>query len=340
MLQESSLSHLLFLRHPDGWWWWAEGPAERAVDAPKGRDAFFLPDFFLADPEPWWIPERVEKLSSAEVSERLEDRSAKQPESRRQWVEPEREVFAENFSAIMSRIQRGTLEKAVAVAESSSEGSATIFEKRNWLERALQTPSKWIAYGGWSEHEGVLGLTPEILFIKEDGFLATMALAGTARQESPSLLESAKDRHEHDLVVQDILTALSPFGRPQVTPLKEWPLGALKHLRTDIGIKCDADFCEAVTSLHPTAALGCRPRSKLEDLRPHLNPSRGRFGAPFGLRLKNGEGLCVVAIRGVQWDDQRLKQSSGCGLVLGSDFEQEWQELHLKRMVVRNQLSL
>ena len=68
---------------------------------------------------------------------------------------------------------------------------------------------------------------------------------------------------------------------------------------------------------------------------------RGAFGAPFGIRLAGDTGdvdRCVVAIRCIQWADDRVRLATGGGVVAGSRLEAEWQELAHKRNAVREML--
>lgn len=50
--------------------------------------------------------------------------------------------------------------------------------------------------------------------------------------------------------------------------------------------------------------------------------------------------MIVVAIRGVFWREDTVLLPSGGGLVAGSEFEAEWEELELKRAWVRRALGL
>ena len=62
---------------------------------------------------------------------------------------------------------------------------------------------------------------------------------------------------------------------------------------------------------------------------------RGRFGAPFGLRLPSGAGRCVVAIRCAQYRAGWLEIWAGCGVVPMSQYEEEWEEVRQKMHAVR-----
>lgn len=61
--------------------------------------------------------------------------------------------------------------------------------------------------------------------------------------------------------------------------------------------------------------------------------SRKRFGAPFGALNETGQGICWVAIRGLQWFGEgtgRVLLGAGCGVTSQSELAREWNELLLK----------
>src|SRR5690606_14110280 len=91
----------------------------------------------------------------------------------------------------------------------------------------------------------MVGASPELLLRREGQRAETVALAGSSRRSSDpsedsalagSLLQSPKDRHEHDLVVQRIVRALEPSAL-WVTHLPEPQLVSVAnvhHLATPI----------------------------------------------------------------------------------------------------------
>ncbi|MCM2323032.1 MAG: chorismate-binding protein, partial [Oligoflexia bacterium] len=111
-------------------------------------------------------------------------------------------------------------------------------------------------------------------------------------------------------------------------------------------------FERLARALHPTAALGAFPRPagwEWLQSRPGAR-NRKRFGAPFGLLWSPGtpgtagqcelEATCVVAIRNIQWEGERVVLGSGCGLIAESVLEREWDELSLKRESVKRMMGL
>lgn len=339
---ESGAESVFFLRHLDGPWLVGWGAMTRSVAAPADRPAFYLPDFFGHDPMPWWTPEHFAQLSKHELLQKWPALSTSKSDQAWQWQDPDQKTFQDEIEDLLQLIKTGQLRKAVPMVMSRSPRLPTEAEKFDWWSRTLDVPTRWLAYGGWSGQEGLIGLSPEILFNSSPGWTETMALAGTAANPGPSLLQSEKDQREHQLVIDDIKQQLGKLGKVKNTPTREWELGRLKHLRTDIAISESFDFMQLVKLLHPTPALGVSPReaglSFLE--KSVFAKSRRRFGAPFGVNIPNELALCCVAIRGLQWHEGQTWLSSGCGVVAGSQPEKEWQELKLKRAVVAEQFNV
>ncbi|MEZ4250586.1 MAG: isochorismate synthase [Polyangiales bacterium] len=188
-----------------------------------------------------------------------------------------------------------------------------------------------------------LGATPERLVEKSGTQLRTEALAGSAAVgEGESLRASAKDRHEHDVVVQAIADALAPFAT-RVTPgapvLRELP--NVVHLSTPIEatLARPTHVLELVRALHPTPAVGGVPRDAARRWITEREPvlfgtdapgARGWYAAPFGAFDASGDGRFVVALRSGVLRDDRAWAFAGCGVVAGSDPRAEHAEATMK----------
>jgi menaquinone-specific isochorismate synthase len=195
-------------------------------------------------------------------------------------------------------------------------------------------------YGFWNEQEGMLGATPELLFRQNEKGVETCAVAGTvtALQEWKN---DSKLKEEHEIVVQAIVQALSPYGAVSVGEVGLTPFAHLAHLKTPILLSVTCPFETLVAALHPTPALGASPKEAgaiwLQQVQQLID--RRRYGAPVGLK-KGSTGHCFVAIRNVQWTMQESQLMAGCGFVQGSDVELEWQELKMKLAAMKEILSL
>ena len=325
------------------------------VDAPRaGAPAFFAPPFSMAADIPWWY--EADRSSPATLSRgEWRERFPPVPASAASlsWGQPDEERFAAGFRTLAERLERGTLRKGVPITVMSAPVDAdeapALFEYL--LGRVPTLPRSLSAYGffrpaaetGTGSPEFLIGATPETLFeIEGDRRLATMAVAGTRRAggSAVSLEESAKDRDEHQAVVEDLMRQLAEWGRPAASAVEVRSFGELEHLAVDIRLDADRalDFETVARRLHPTPALGVYPRCQvgadwLAGIDPHGD--RMRFGAPFGLRWPSGEGRCLVAIRNLQYRSGRLEIWAGCGVVPQSRYDEEWQEVLDKMHAVR-----
>jgi menaquinone-specific isochorismate synthase len=156
-----------------------------------------------------------------------------------------------------------------------------------------------------------------------------------------------KERYEHQLVIEDLKSQLSGIGDVAIGSTEAVELPTLYHLKTRIQARPRGKltFEDFVTLLHPTPALGVSPRAFgfQEMLRWDDSHVRRRFGAPFGASFATSEGQrdhCIVAIRNIQWESNRVQLGSGCGVVPESDPQREWSELSLKRESVKRMLSI
>ena len=193
-------------------------------------------------------------------------------------------------------------------------------------------------------HHAFLGAPPELLVRVYGERLETMALAGsaprgaTAEEDAANgagLLASAKDRHEHALVVEALCRRLTPITRclkmadaPELLTLSN-----IHHLHTPVrGTLADLQgVLPLVELLHPTPALGGSPRElALAFIQEHEPTLRGWYAAPVGWIDANGDGAFAVAIRSAVVQEKRAWLYAGGGIVSASDPQKEWEETEWK----------
>ena len=299
---------------------------------------FYLKDFYT-NKYLTYIPASILKISKANVLAFLKDQSDFHPPF--SPVENDDDLYQKDFDLLMSSFKSG-LEKVVLISRETYEG----FHKEKTIFRLLRRAFEIDAgrpYGLWHENYGVIGSTPELLYEVKNKTLSTFALAGTARKgQEDALLNSMKDRHEHELVVKDIKEKLSDFTSDlAVYDTELLPFKSMVHLKTDVvaKIRSDIDFTELTNKMSPTAALGGYPKD--ESLRFLQSSNYGRkhghryFGSCLGVISPEHKEF-VVSIRNVQWEEGHLFIESGGGVVPESDFQKELEEIHLKRNTIRN----
>lgn len=187
------------------------------------------------------------------------------------------------------------------------------------------------------------GASPELLASTRGRALETMALAGSAargdndeadRLLGDMLLGSAKDRQEHEIVVEKMRDRLAPMtesleiSRPALLKLSN-----IQHINTPIRgtLKRETGILPPVEALHPTPALGGDPRSDALRLIRELEPiPRGWYGAPVGWIDSNLDGQFAVAIRSAVAQESRAWIYAGAGIVAESTPDLEWEETELK----------
>jgi menaquinone-specific isochorismate synthase len=200
-------------------------------------------------------------------------------------------------------------------------------------------------------HHAFLGATPELLVRVRGHTLDTMALAGSQRRgrNEPEdaelehgLLNSAKDRREHQVVLDELCQRLqSRVSVMNVVDTHVLKLGNIQHLYAPI----HAQLREAegvlplVELLHPTPALGGLPRDAAMAFIRAVEPvTRGWYAAPIGWLDVNLDGAFCVAIRSAVTQRERAWLYAGCGIVAGSQAGKEWDESALKFKPMLNAL--
>lgn len=189
-----------------------------------------------------------------------------------------------------------------------------------------------------------VGATPEILFSANAGKFRTMALAGSSRrsqdvnedkQLGQQLIACTKERLEHDFVVRTVLQALEPLCSSMCvdTSPSLHKLPKLQHLVTHFEgtIHQGNSLLDIIARLHPTPAVGGLPLAPaLKFLRAHEDFDRGWYASPVGWLDTEGNGEFMVALRSGLIREHQATLFAGCGLVAGSNPEQEFRETQLK----------
>jgi isochorismate synthase len=189
-----------------------------------------------------------------------------------------------------------------------------------------------------------LGATPERLVRLERGVVCATALAGSVRRGATpaedaalvaTLQASAKNRHEHEVVVRGLthdLAELCDDVRAAAEPVP-MTMRNVHHLYTPVTARLRAghDLLDLVARLHPTPAVGGLPRdAALEWLREHEGLDRGWYAAPVGWMGADGDGEFAVALRSALLDGESATLFAGCGVMSDSDPDDELAESELK----------
>jgi menaquinone-specific isochorismate synthase len=262
--------------------------------------------------------------------------------------EGDRVPWMEAVETTLSAIRTGSISKAVLARTREVE-----------LEGALSAVQVLLAL--WSQHTRthaflfeprpgalLLGAAPEALATLRDGMVTATAVAGSvprgadAREDdllARELLESRKDRAEHRVVVEDMVTRLAPLAGPiraQAEP-HILRLARIQHLETEIEAPAHPGLSvlELVEALHPTPAVCGVPRDAALDFLLDAEPfQRGWYAGPVGWFDTEGEGHFVPALRTAVGDGRTWRLFAGAGIVEGSRPSMEWEETAIKFLPV------
>lgn len=188
-----------------------------------------------------------------------------------------------------------------------------------------------------------MGASPERLVSLRDRQLMTDALAGSAPRGkttcedayfASSLLNSTKELHEHQVVIDFIKRRLLQLGLlPQLSPLRLLQLSNIQHLHTPIHatVPKDTHLLDIVAELHPTPAVAGLPRELACEHLDRLEAfERSLYAAPIGWVDHQGNGEFAVGIRSALIHGSYARLFAGAGIVAGSDPDRELAEVQLK----------
>lgn len=193
--------------------------------------------------------------------------------------------------------------------------------------------------------DGFVGASPEVLVSRNDRVVRAHPLAGTAARRSDpdddalvvqELLASSKDRVEHKITIDWLLTELLPFcsyvdAEPEPSVMS---LSNVHHLGTIVeGVLSapPASVLDLVAAVHPTPAVGGDPQEPALALIDRLEGfDRKRYAGPAGWIDADGNGEFAVSVRTAQIDGATATICSGVGVVAQSDPAAELRETQAK----------
>lgn len=256
----------------------------------------------------------------------------------------EKQLWIQKVEAAKQLIKEGEFEKIV-LARSKTFSSIDSPESTVLIHQLRQKYSECFNFMIQKDSETTfIGSTPERLASFRNNIFSTDGLAGsTSRGRSAiedaslatNLMNSKKDRDEHDFVVRAINENLKNFSyrieHPKQPGIKK--LKNVQHLFTPISasIKENVQIHELINEMHPTPAVGGFPRDKaVAHIHDIEEIDRGWYAAPVGWFNMSGSGEFAVAIRSALLHDESATLYAGCGIVADSDPEKEWNETLLK----------
>lgn len=256
---------------------------------------------------------------------------------------PGKHTFIQNVADVTKRIQQQEIRKAVLARKTIFQFDAALNCIEIFHRLVEQTPNCFHFFIQPAADVVFLGASPERLYRREGQRLKTEALAGTRSRGlskehdnllKKELLNSVKDRHEHEIVVEDITASLSGLAEG-IDHDETCSLMTLKgghHLitRVQADLRSSVRDSDLLQTLHPTSAVAGTPTQNALEIISRLEPfSRGFYAAPVGFFSKKESEFCV-AIRSGLIDNDSVSLFSGAGIVADSDPISEWEEIENK----------
>ncbi|MGO9456461.1 MAG: isochorismate synthase MenF [Acidimicrobiales bacterium] len=274
--------------------------------------------------------------------------------------------YARSVERALAAILEGPVRKVVLARRVDARFAAPVDVPSVLGRLWAQEPSCTIfSFPGDTGGGRFLGASPELLVRRRGDAVGCHPLAGTVglgpdgdpgghggapeAADLDDLLSSAKDRLEHELVVEAIVEALAPrcthLDVPSAPSLVR--LRTVAHLGTVIEGTLRAaeggrtpSVLELLADLHPTPAVGGLPRSLALACIAELEPAgRGLWAGPVGWVDAAGDGRWVIGIRSATVEGSAATLTAGAGIVAGSDPWEEVAETTVKLASVLDALS-
>lgn len=192
----------------------------------------------------------------------------------------------------------------------------------------------------------LVGCSPELLVERHGDTVICHPFAGSApRSQDPQtdqrtgeeLAASHKNRHEHAVVIDQLLTDLAGLCLDVQVPAEPTlsHTAALWHLSTPITARLRDSSTTALDlalALHPTPAVCGTPTEAAAQLIARIEGERGFYAGAVGWCDDSGDGRWVVSIRcaDISADGTAIRAYAGGGLVAESEPQDELSETTVK----------
>jgi menaquinone-specific isochorismate synthase len=258
-------------------------------------------------------------------------------------VNNEFENWKNKIESVIDEIKREKIDKVVIARRVENIITSSI----NWqkimgdLNLRFPTCTNFLYKSGKSIF---FGSTPEILIKYSGNTFSTEALAGSIKrginpdqdkQLEEELLKSDKNKVEHEAVIDYIKKSI--FNYVDEVEVVKNPvvkkLPNIQHLQTSVTgtLKSKDLIFKIISSLFPTPAVcGIPKEQSLKMIEKTENFDRGLFSGVIGWFNADNYGEFFVTIRSALVKDDKLFAYAGCGIVEGSDAEEEFEETQLK----------
>ncbi|WP_299536196.1 isochorismate synthase [uncultured Streptomyces sp.] len=253
--------------------------------------------------------------------------------------------YRDAVAAAVDRINAGELSKVVLARTLELTGPQDADLPAMLGRLARRDPGGYTFAVPSGPRTTLVGASPELLVARSGGVLVANPLAGSTPRSADlaedvrraaALLESAKDIHEHAVVVDAVRAALAPFCTELDVPERPTLVrtATMWHLSTTVtGRIADpgTTALDLASALHPTPAVCGTPddtaRRVIADSEPF---DRGLYTGMVGWQDADGDGEWVVTLRCAEAEGATLRLFAGAGVVGDSSPQAETDETGAK----------
>ncbi len=188
-----------------------------------------------------------------------------------------------------------------------------------------------------------VGASPETLARINGPEMILEVLAGSADRGKDTgedqnfekdILKNDKNLAEHKIVVDYIKENLKNIaGEITINEPVIKKLQNIQHLKSEIKLNLDdhISFINVIGKIHPTPAVCGSPQDAALNIIKKTEPhQRGLYAGLIGWLNLHNEGEFVLAIRSALASGNKLIAYAGCGIVSGSNPDEEYKETELK----------
>jgi isochorismate synthase len=241
-----------------------------------------------------------------------------------------------DFEKTINRFKQSKIEKVVLARRTTFTFEKKISPIQLFHFLKKRSPDAFVFAIILSDNLAFISATPEKLFFRKGLEIETEALAGTKSSIDENLLLTSEKDLKEFLFVKETLTdqlqkICNPFSNNQNISIKK--AGNVSHLHSTIKatLKKSISDAELIRTLHPTPAIGGRPKKEALAFINSFEPfDRGLYAGSLGL-LSKRESKVFVGIRSALIEETKLHIFSGAGIIPESNPLHEWQELDHKQ---------
>lgn len=245
-------------------------------------------------------------------------------------------------------IEKGEFKKVV-LSRSESIDLAT-FDFITAFQQLIQLYSATFCYCFFHPEIAFwMGATPEQLLKANGNVFETMALAGTQKANSETVISwQQKEKDEQQYVTDFIVKRLREVALSvKVTEPYSIKAGSIWHIKTDISgvLNENSTLEEVIRTLHPTPAVCGLPKKKaMAFIVQNENYDRTFYTGFLGELNSSLTSISVssdlfVNLRSMQIKDDKAILYMGCGITKESIPEKEWEESVNKSMTMKRVLK-